>query len=60
MTEGFLGLPLEDVTALLEESKIPYVVKGVQGTGRDFRVIRVKQSDDGTLEVFADHFKTTL
>ena len=60
MTEGFLGLPLEDVTALLEASKIPYVVKGVQGAGCDFRVIRMKQCDDGTLELFADQFKTTL
>lgn len=60
MTEGFLGLPLADVTSLLDENHISYtVVNESKGEG-ELRVIRVRQMEDGVLELLADAFKTSV
>ena len=60
MFDKFLGLSLSDVTSLLEENNIPFKVIGEPIKDLDTRVIRVKQAEDGQLELLIDNFKTQV
>ena len=56
MENSFLGLLLDDVIELLNQTNIKYkIIEGESRQNQDVRVIRVRQNGD-TLEILTDSF----